>query len=241
MASVFQTTSDLFTDIRTIAQKDTTTLPDSVLLKSVNKYFLQYVREIASLNEGLYAEISTTDLELDQMEYVLPTDNTSSTYGGGLIKITRVEVSYDGGSNWYLAQPITLPEITVATASQTLINRQYIRQQPQYWFYDRSIWLAPVPDSSDNTTNGNAGLRIFWVKRPIEIAATSDIPDMPKDFLGILEEGILYDVFRMFNRTNDARDALNNWYTGLARVKDFETALDADREFRLQARPKSYK
>lgn len=241
MASLYQTTANLFSEIRDIVTKDSTTLPDATLLRFANKRYLEMVRQLVSLNEDLYAEVSSADLVSGQREYVLPTDNTSSTYGGGLIKLQRVEISYDAGSNWYLASPMSLQEFSEPTVTDADLNSQTSKTSPKYWFKDRSVWLAPVPSATDSTSGGNAGLRMYWIKRPNEIAATTDIPEIPKDFLGLLGEGILIDVFRMFDRTADSRDSKANWTEGLAIMKNLEAGPDAEQPFIFMAARKNYK
>ncbi len=239
MASSFQTLDNIYTIIRSISNKDTTTLTDATLLSFANKYYLQIVRELIALNEEFYAEISSADLVADQREYPLPIDDTTTPFGGGLIKIQRVEISYDN-SNWYVAEHIPFSGITTPTILDADINNAYSRTSPKYYIKDRSVWLIPTPDSADDVTASNAGLRIFWVKRPGELTVKTDIPDLPKDWLSVLQEGMLYDVFRKFNRTADARDALVNWQIGISRMKELGQDYDTEQNYNLQIINKNY-
>jgi hypothetical protein len=239
MASSLQTLTDVYADVRQLAGKDSTTLPDAALLRAANKYYLLMVRELVALNEDLYAEISRADLVSGQREYVLPVDDTASTYGGGLIKLQRVEVTYNN-ADWHVVDPVSLQQLATPTALDADIANQFVREQPKYWFKDRSLWLAPVPDSTDYTTASNQNLFIYWIKRPSELSGTSSIPDLPKDFLAVLIEGMLYDVYRRFGRTSDARDALQNWYAGIARMKELEAAPDEEQPLRMHAMTKRY-
>ena len=241
MAANYQTLDNVFSDVRTLSGKDSVTLTDAELLLLANKYYLQVVRERVSLNEDLYAEISSADLKADQREYILPQDNTDNDpgYGGGLIKLQRVEITYDA-TNWYPASPISLQELTGPTITDADLNEQATQTAPRYWFKDRSVWIAPVPASSDSVAADNAGLRIYWIKRPYEMTTTADIPDIPKDFLGVLAEGILYDVYRRSSRTADARDARENWILGLAKMKEYEQAPDPEQPFIMKPHKKYY-
>lgn len=240
MASIFQTIDDVFSLVRDIVVKDDNTLTDTTLLRIANRRYLEMVRNIVSLNEDIYAEISSADLVADQREYVLSTDDTSSTYGGGLIKLQRVEVSYDG-TNWYVATPISLQEFRGPTITDADLNNQATQTTPRYWFKDRSVWLAPVPSSSDDVAASNANLYIYWIKRPDEVGPTlTNVPDIPKDFLGVLGEGILIDVFRMFDRTADSRDAKKNWDEGLSMLRNLEQSPDVGQPFIFKAYPKKY-
>ena len=138
MASTFQTLTDVYSDVRFNAGKDSNTLEDADLLRIANKYYFPMFRELVDLNEELYAEISSADLVASQREYILPTDSSSTPFGGGLIKLQRVEISYDG-SNWYVASPISLQEIATPTILDVDLNNIYAKSSPVYWFKDRSV------------------------------------------------------------------------------------------------------
>lgn len=241
MAASYQILNNVFSDVRYLSGKDSTTLTDANLLRLANKYYLLMVRELVDLNEDLYAEISSSDLVASQREYVLPTDNTSSTYGGGMIKMQRVEVNFSGGSDgWRVADPISLQQIPTTTVLDADINTEFNTSSPKYWFKDRSLWLAPVPSSADAVTAGNAGLYMYWIKRPNELTSTSDIPDIPKDFLSVLSEGMLTDVFRKYGRINDSDRAKSNWESGLANMREKEQAPDTETPLIFMAARKNY-
>ena len=196
-------------------------------------------RELVDLNEELYAEIASTALVANQREYSLPTDS-ASTFGSGLIKLQRVEISYNG-TNWYVANPISLNEIGTPTILDADINNAFDKSSPKYWFKDRSVWIAPVPASTDSVAGGNTNLRIYWVKRPNEMTAVGDIPEIPKDFLSILAEGMLVDVFRSFGRISDMRLAETRWEKGLANMRSLEASPDSEQPFIFKASRKDYK
>lgn len=239
MASSWQTLANVLTVVRTLSGKDSTTLTDATLLPIANKYYFLMVRELIGLNEDLYAEISSTDLVLNQREYSLPTDDTASTYGAGLIKLQRVEVSYDN-STWQVADSIPFSDIKTTTILDSDISNHYNISNPKYYFKDRSVWLVPTPGSGDYTTAGNANLRIFWVKRPNEMTATSAVPDLPKDWLSILQDGILYDTYRIYGRLDDARDSKENWQIGLNRMKELEQNINREESLSLKTIYKNY-
>ena len=205
MAATWQTLNACYTNVRSLLNKDSNTLPDATLLPWANKYYYQIIRELVETNQKIYGEISTADLVANQSEYVLPEDDTASTYGGGSIDILRVEVSHDG-SNWYVAEENDLqnqPNSIIYSASTgpsiATVNQDYDTNQPRYAFFDRSIFLLPIP-----TAARTGGLRIFYIKRPNELSSSSSVPDLPKDWLYILAEGMLIDGYRKFGRANEA-------------------------------------
>lgn len=236
--SSYQTLQGCYTDVRGLAGKDSTTLPDSTLLPIANKWYMQIVRELVSLNEDLYAEISSTALVANQREYPLPTDSTTD-FGGGLIKLQRVEIAYDG-INWRVGSPTSSQEVPGPITLDSDLNAQFDQGAPRYWFKDRSLWIAPVPSTSDSVAVNNSNLRIFWIKRPNEMTASTDIPDISKDFLNLLTEGMLYDVYRRYGRTSDARDALQNYTIGVAKMKEQEQNIDQEQVYKFSLLKKRY-
>ncbi|MEK6897504.1 MAG: hypothetical protein AABW93_03160 [Nanoarchaeota archaeon] len=238
MASTYQTLTDVFADVRFNAQKDSTTLPNADLFRLANKYFNLMFRELVGLHEDLYGEISAAALVASQREYALPTDSVS-TFGGGLIKLQRVEITYDG-TNWYVADPLSLQEISGATILDADLNAQFSKSAPRYWFKDRSVWIAPIPASTDSVAGGNTNLRIYWIKRPLEMTVVGDIPEIPKDFLNILVEGMLIDVFRKYGRISDMREARNNWAVGIDKMKQLEQAPDDEQPFIFMSSKKDF-
>lgn len=240
MSAVYQTLNDVFTDVRYNSGKDSTLLSNTDLTRIANKYYYLLLRELIDINEDFYAEISSTDLVSSQREYPLPTDSTSSGYGGGLIKLQRVEVTYDN-TNWYIGTPISPQTIPGPITLDTDLNQIYDKSAPVYWYKDRSLFLAPVPGTGDYTTAGNANLRIFWIKRKNELVATTDVPDIPKDFLAILTEGMLIDVFRQYGRIADMQLAMKNWQEGLVAARRLEANPEQDESLRFTATKKIYR
>ncbi len=239
MASTYQTLSNIYDDVRGLANKDSTTLLDATLLRLANKYYGRMSRELMSINEDIYAEISYADLVVNQQEYPLPTDDTDSPYGGGATKIQRVEVSFNGAT-WYIAKPISYDEVLGSSVLQADRNSQYSTSAPVYAVLNRSIFLFPTPDSDNDVAASNANLYIWWIKRPDEMTSSADIPDLPKDFLDVLTEGMLSDVYRTFGRVTEARDARNNFVIGVEKMKSLEQGLMQNQPIRLQASHKRY-
>lgn len=237
--AAYQTLAEVNSDVRYNAGKDSNTLLDADLLRLANKYFFLMFRELVDLNEDIYTEISSADLSADQREYILPTDSASTPFGGGLVKLQRVEVSYDG-TNWYAANPISLHQIPTPTILDKDINDVFSKSNPKYYFKDRSVWLAPIPDSNDDVAASNANLRIFWVERPGEMTATTDIPDIPKDFLSVLSEGMLIDVFRKYGKNTEMRIAESRWEKGLAKMRQLEQNIDVEHPYIFMSSKKNY-
>lgn len=245
MSSTYQTLANVYTDVRFIAGKDSTTLLDADLLRMANKYYLWLVRELVDIGEMLYGQISTADLVQDQREYPLPVDEddgeTTHPYGGGAINIIRVEISYDAGANWYVASPTNLMDFDRTITLDAKLNDYGSTTSPLYWFFDRSVFITPVPSSSDSVSSGNAGIRIWYIQRPGEMEDSAEIPDLPKDFLNILAEGMLIDVFRKYGRNTDMRIAQERFDSLTDRMRSMEQEVDYGDLPRLGVTKKRYR
>lgn len=223
MSSTWQLLSAVYQDVRSLTNKDATTLTDATLLPLANKYYYQIIRELTDANQELYAEISSADLVSGQKEYVLPIDNITGSgqngiYGGGAIDILRVETKIDG-ANWHIAQEVDLQNLSIPhlADSSANINANFDQSKPVFAFSDRSIWLFPVP-----TAAVTGGLMIFWIKRPDELASSSSQPEISKEFLAILSEGILSDVYRKFGRASESAFAFQKFQVLLKEAKKKE-------------------
>jgi hypothetical protein len=217
MAVSYQTTQTVLDDIRTLTNKDSNTLSDTILLRSANKHYLWLVRE---LNQGEYTngQISTSDLVLGQQEYPLPIDDTSTTFGGGLVQLLRVEACLDG-ANWYIVPKTDMFSDTLPTTGNAPYNN-FTTSDPHYALFDNSIWFYPTPGA-----NVTGGYKIYWVQRPNELAA-STIPDISKDFLGVLESFIHSDALTILGRTQEAIAKKQEAFQMLERAKQLNESFD---------------
>ena len=238
MASTFQTLNAVYTEVRRLTNKDSTTLPDATILPVANKRYLEMVQEIIATDDSWYAEIDTQNFTADDGTYTIPADDTSATYGGGAVKIIRVECTYDG-TNWVVAQPISRQElsvfgISIGSDTDTILDN-FSESYPRYYHFGASIKIVPVP----NTTRTN-GLRIFNIARPNELTSSSSIPDFPKDFLGVLCDGLLYDFYRQFQRIPEARESKQDWFSGLANMRSLMSDRDTNSPPIMKKRRQNY-
>ncbi len=201
MASLAQTTSDIFINIRTLVGKDTNTLSDATMLRMANFHYLWLVREI---NESEYVNgaITTDNLVKDQQAYTLPIDDTDATgaldFGGGLIDLLRVEVAMDS-SNWFVAPQtefLTYPLPAAGNAPREI----FTQGTPAFALFNRQIFFYPIPDQAVTD-----GFKIFWIQRPAELTAASDIPDIDKEFLNVLSLFIKADVYEILGRIQESQ------------------------------------
>ena len=219
MAATFQVLSQIFSSIRFMVGKDANTLTDANLTALANKHYLWILR---NLNEGEFVsgEISTADLVANQQEYPLPVDDTASTYGGGAIQLLRVETALDG-TNWKLAKKLDMLSYGLPANGSAPYN-MYTVSEPAYALYDNSIWFYPTP-----TTAVTGGFKIYWIKRPDELT-TASIPDMSKDFFGVLELFVRADVLAMLGKSSESIAIKQEAYQLLEKAKQMVKSTPED-------------
>ena len=100
--------------------------------------------------------VATTNLVASQQDYKFPT---------GLLKVKRVEVTYDG-TNWYKAEPFDINMRGKATDTTSIAN-DFSTAAPYYDAEKQSVKLYPIPSS-----NVTAGLKIWYVREPSEFTSS---------------------------------------------------------------------
>ena len=115
------------------------------------------------INHTDYA-ILTADLVANQQDYTIAASEK-------VLKIKRLEVSYDG-TNWYKAEPFDINERGTATDT-TSVNQDFESTKPFYDLTANAIFLYPTP-----TANSTGGLKIWWT-REIDEFTTSDTTQEP--------------------------------------------------------------
>lgn len=108
--------------------------------------------------------ILTGDLVANQQSYVFGAAEK-------IIKIDRVEVTYDG-TNWYKAEPLDINEIGSATDTTSNADN-FSTDKPYYDMRGDSLYLYPTP-----TAAVTGGIKIWIVREPDEFT-TSDTTQEP--------------------------------------------------------------
>lgn len=207
---------------RNITNTNSTTYTDAELDASVNMYLDLFTTEILdSMDEwDFQGEIATTDLVANQQEYVFPSD---------ILKIKRVEVSYDG-TNWYEAAPMDVNERGGANDS-TSIRNDFTTNKPYYDLMDNSVFLFPIP-----TAASTAGIKIFYEKLQTHLSADTDSPNFVRSFHKGLCYGAAKDYFEKFLGERSGFDiklqnAKNELEEYIMRMKSFYRRRNQDRQY----------
>lgn len=182
------TLQNVYDHVRWKTKLNSTNLADADLLRTSNMKFRRIIQKLVDLKEGWHGEISTFNLVANQNEYTFPADAAGSPFGGGLIHILRLEVTYDG-TTWIRVNPLNQAVVKKPIGTDALVDEEFTTGEPYYYVHDNSFFLLPA--SASDRTNGG---RIWWVKRPGEMTAGTAVPEFPNELLEALEMAIEADV-----------------------------------------------
>ena len=232
------TLSDVYDDVRFKVNKTSTDVSDANLLRIANKILRELYAALIGSNEGWYTEIATFDLAATSSaanrEYTLPADSGSTPWGGGAIKILRVEAKPDG-TNWkecsYLPF-MSLPE----PYNETDIRNSFDNDSPAFSIFDNSWWLWSGNISATVTGGG----RIFYVKRNAELTASSATPDLPNEFLSVLSTGMSRDLYERFGEVQKWQLANSVFETVLNRLTENQSGRETEEISRLSGSDVDY-
>lgn len=165
--------------------------------------------------------ILTTSLVANQQDYSIPASEK-------VLKIKRIEVSYDG-TNWNKAEPLDIGEIGDATNTTTIAG-SFSKSEPYYDIQYGSIFLYPIPD-----TAVTGGLKVWWT-REIDEFTTSDTtqePGIDEPFHEMLPLGASFDycVAKGLSKKNDIFTVLQDYE---ARLKQFYGSKQKDRKYAMK-------
>ena len=164
-------------------------------------------------------EIATSDLVANQQEYTFPTD---------ILKIKRIEVSYDG-TTWKEASPMDVNERGGANDTTT-IGQDFISSSPFYDLMDTGLMLYPIPSA-----NVTGGIKIWYEKLQAYLSADTDEPNFARPFHKGLCYGASKDYFEDYLEKEGFKDkmitATQNMQEVIARMKAFYRRRNQDRQY----------
>lgn len=202
---------------RRITKTNSTTYTDGDVDASLNNYYHLFVNEAIQSMDGwdFQGEIATASLVADQQEYVFPTD---------LLKIKRIEVTYDG-TNWYKVDIMDVNEYSGTNDSTTIAN-EFSKSKPFADLHDNSLFLFPVPDAA--STNG---LKIWYEDEITELSSDTDEPVIPEAYHKGLCYGAAQDYHDRESDTKKSSVMEKKMEKNLFRMKDFYNRKVQDRDY----------
>lgn len=216
-------------ETRFLTNTNSSTYTDADLNSAINAYLDIFTTEILdSMDEwDFQAEIATASLVEDQQEYTFPTD---------LLKIKRIETTYDG-TNWYEVTPMDVNERS-GTADATTVEADFDQSEPFYDLMDTGIMLYPIPDQAVTS-----GLKIWYEKLQTHLSADTDSPNFARPFHKGLAYGAAKDYFEKYlekNNTAKMQNATQNLETYIARMKAFYRRRNQDRQYPVMSNDVDY-
>lgn len=173
-------------------------------------------------NQTDYA-IATASMVANQQDYAIPLSL-------GILKIQRIDLSYDNGGSWRRALPIDVQEIN-APIDTTTIQSNFATVAPRYDIRDNAIFLYPIPTS--NSTNG---IKIWFSRGPLEFITTDNTkqPGIDAAFHRMISIGASYDYAASKNlpQTQKLQNDLADYEM---RLKQYYGSKDEDRKWGLGA------
>lgn len=210
--------------VRFLTNTNSTTFTDADINASINLYQSYFANEILASMDGwdFQGEIATTDMVANQQEYVFPTD---------ILKIKRVELSYDSGANWYRAEQFDINQRRRPTNTAS-ITRDFDTSNPYVDFMDNSLMLYPIP-----TAASTAGVKIWYEKSLTDLSADTDEPNFAKAYHKGLCYGSARDYFEKYlevaGNQNKAQLMENNMEDIIEKMKAYYRMKTPDFQYTM--------
>lgn len=162
--------------------------PTLDLNRNLNAWYRRCVSWILQSVDGWEFNDGTATANLVASQQAYTFNQGSSSFNvTDVLKISRVEVTYDG-TNWYKASPMQLNDFNLAKSQASNISGTFSTTSPYYDIHHNTIDLYPVP-----TANVTAGLKIYYDLDITDLAAAGDTPIIPAEFHRILSLGAAFD------------------------------------------------
>lgn len=181
------TLGDVATKARALTNTITnlTDYPDAQLLIDINVWYHKVVTMILeSQDESGFDDmrrtnypIQTTPMIANQRDYPMPVSEK-------ILKIKRVDISWNGGTNWYRARPFDTGTYDLgigfdqASSTDAELDQSFIQTDPRYQISYNSLFVYPMPTATD-VSNG-AIIRVEW-ERQIQVFTSSDYTSVITD------------------------------------------------------------
>lgn len=221
------TLGDIATKARALTNTDTVSYTDANLLIDINIWYQKVVSMILeSQDESDFDDaratnypMQTTPLVANQRDYPIPVSEK-------VLKIKRVDISWNGGTNWYRATPFDSGSFSggigfdQASPVDAELDQNFIQSAPRYDVAYNSIFVYPMPLSTD-VANG-ALIRTEW-ERNVTPFAVADyttvltdstvIPGFDAPFHPMLSQGAAweYAVSRQLPQLAQITTGLTDW------------------------------
>lgn len=174
---------------RFLTNSDSTSYANADLDANINRWYHLLVNEILESEDDI-------DFNMETETISLVTDTQTYSVTGKVLRIKRIEVTYDG-TNWYDVSFMDVNERGEATDT-TSISNDFEKTEPYADVYvdDETVKidLYPIPD-----TDVTDGLKVWKVTEVTELSADSDEPVLPEAYHKALCYGAAVDYFEKYH------------------------------------------
>lgn len=215
--------SEIYTEIRSELQTNSTKVTDASLLVGVNIDYGELVMEALrargdynfQINEATTDLISTSGITAGQNGY-----NGEYAWATDVLKPTRLEVSFDG-TKFYPATVYDISDkISKSEHSETDINNTFQQTNPYVRFERNSFFIRPLKTTAGNVT---AGIHVWYEQRQATLTA-SDTPSIEPNYhrLFVLKGALrIMRKFRTEYTVNDRQEVKNEINELTAKMNQF--------------------
>lgn len=154
-------------------------ITDADITRWANKALSLIVQE----NDGLLQAKAVADLIANQQSYTPPVN---------MLTIKRIRVKRDTDLSYFKIEGMSYQEFDEYIDGW---EGTYYGTSPipsVYMFYANEIHIFPIPTS---TVVG--GMEILYTRRPVELVADGDIPDVPEEYHDIIIDFVLQQAYEM--------------------------------------------
>lgn len=173
------TLSDINTKISQLTGADTSSsgYPTATRLIDINSWYHKIVETMiyGSQDESDFDDQRNTTYPIKTVPLVAAQRDYSIPVSEKVVSIKRVDVSYDGGTNWYRAQPIDsgvvtegMGRFTDSTAENTL-DGNFSKTEPKYDTKYNALFLYPRAEASDVALG--ALMKVEWNREITDITS----------------------------------------------------------------------
>jgi len=178
---------NLRNSIRYQAKLSSTDLADSDLNTIINRNYQKVVNQIMAFNET-YFEISALASLVNAQAYYTFSIAGDFPFPTNVLKITRVEASYDG-TNWYVANKMDKNERGETLNQDSIIKGAFSKTKPYYYTKDKTLFFLPTPTKA--VANG---AKMWAIVEQADLSADGDIPNLPPNYHYLIEKASLADI-----------------------------------------------
>lgn len=243
------TLGDIATKARALTGTDSNSYTDANLLIDINLWLQKIVGMIFdSQDESDWDDqrnstypIKTTPMVANQRDYRIPVSEK-------VLKIKDVTAYYDG-VNGYRATPVDITDYQIgnttssSTAQSTVVDANFPTTAPAYDYKFNSIWLYPLPTTSNVSAGGY--ILIEWFRQATEftsgeLTAGTVVPGFDDTFHAMLAYGPAYEYAesKQLPQAKQIGAVLSDYE---ARLRKQYSVKQGDRKYQLLQEYQSYK